>query len=173
MHGRIVGRDDHQSALHAGDGGIDEGIGTDIHAHMLHAHQGALPGIGHAQSRLHGRFLVRTPPAAHAPFPGERIVLDEFRNLGGRRPRIGIHAGQPGIQCPQGNRLVPEQQSFHCHVRFIQSDKYNDSPAKIRRKQPFHDGFRSLHHGFRSSHPHFLQPSAPAPCSPTPPTRNS
>ena len=121
VHRRIVGGDDYQAALHAGDGGIDEGIGTDVHAHMLHAHQGALPGIGHAQGRLHGRFLVGTPAAAHAPFPGERIVLDEFRNLGGRRPWIGIHAGQPGIQRPQGDRLVPEQQSFHCHVRFIQS----------------------------------------------------
>ena len=115
MHGRVVGGDHHQTALHAGHAGVHERIGTDIHAHMLHAHQRPLARIGHAQSSLHGRFLIGTPTAPHPAFPRQRIGLYEFRNLGRRGSGIGIHPGQPGVQRPQGKGLVPQQQSFLCH----------------------------------------------------------
>ena len=115
MHGRIVRRNDHQAALHAGDAGVHECIGTDVHAHVLHAHQGALPGIGHAQGRLHGRFFVRAPAAPNPAFPRERIALDEFGDLGRRRSRICIHPGQSGMQRPQGKRLVSKQESLIFH----------------------------------------------------------
>ena len=115
MHGRIVRRDHDEAAFHAGNAGVHEGIGTDIHAYMLHAHKRALSRVGHAQGRLHGGFLIRAPTAPHPALPCQGVTLYEFRNFGGRRPRIGIHPGQTGMQGPQGNRLVTEQQSFTCH----------------------------------------------------------
>ena len=134
MHGRVIGGDDHQAALHAGDARVHEGIGTDVHAHMLHAHQRPFPGIRHAQGRLHGRFLVRAPTAPHPALPRKGVALDIFRDFGGRRPRIGIHPGQPGMQRPQGKRLVPQQQSFTSHgsntSKLITTQIYS-FPAKL------------------------------------------
>ena len=116
VHGRVVGGDDDDAAVHAGDAGVHEGIGADVHAHMLHADQRPFPGIGHAQGGLHGRFFIRTPAAADAAFLRERVSLDEFRDLGGRRARVGIDAGQTGVQGSQSKRFVTKQQSLSCHI---------------------------------------------------------
>ena len=109
MHGRIVGRHYHQSALYAGDAGIHKGIGTDVHSHVLHAYQRALARIGHAQGRFHGRFFVGAPAAADAALAREGIRLDELRNLRGRGSRIGIHPRQAGMQSPQRHGLISQQ----------------------------------------------------------------
>ena len=115
MHGWIVRRDHDETAFHAGNAGVHEGIGTDIHAYMLHAHKRALSRVGHAQGRLHGGFLIRAPTAPHPALPRQGIPLNKFRDFGGWRSGIGVHAGESGMQSAQGNRLVTEQQSFTCH----------------------------------------------------------
>ena len=116
MHGRIVRRNHDKTALHTGDTGVHEGIGTYVHAHMLHAHKRPLTRIGHAQGRFHGRFLIRAPTAPHPALPRQGVTLNILRNFGGRRSGIGVHAGESGMQGAQGNRLVTEQQSFTFHA---------------------------------------------------------
>ena len=115
MHGRIVRSQHHQAAFHARDGGVDEGVGADVHAHVLHAHKRPLAGVRHAQRGFHRRLLVGAPTAVHAAFPRERTLLDVFGNLGRRRAGIGIDTGQAGIQGPEGHGFIAKKQSFLCH----------------------------------------------------------
>ena len=115
MHGRIVRRDHDEAALHAGDAGVHEGVGTHVHAHMLHAHKRPLARIGHAQGRFHGRFLIRAPTAPHPALPRQGVPLNILRDFSAGRSGIGVHAGESGMQGAQGNRLVTEQQSFTFH----------------------------------------------------------
>ena len=115
MHRGVVGGDHDKAALHAGDAGIDEGIGTDVHAHMFHTYQRPLAREGHAQGGFHRRLLVGTPTAVHPALPREGVTLYEFRNFGGRSSGIGIHSGQAGVKRSQGQSLVTEQQSFDSH----------------------------------------------------------
>ena len=106
MHGGIVGGKDDNPAIDSGHGGIDEGVGADVHAYVLHAHEGAFSGIGHAQGCLHGSLFIGTPAAPN--FRG--MGLDELGDFGGRRSGVGVHAGQSGMQRSKGDRLVSEQQ---------------------------------------------------------------
>ena len=119
VHGRIVGRHHHQTALHARDGGVDKGIGADIHSHMLHTNQRAFPGERHAQRRFHGGFFVGAPTAVQAAFTGDRVRLDEFGYLGRRRAGIGIHPGQSSVNGSQRKGFITQQQSFHLPVKSI------------------------------------------------------
>ena len=108
MHRRVVGGEHDKAALHAGHGGVDEGVGADVHADMFHAHEGALAGIGHAQRGLHGSLFIGAPAAPHL----RGIGLDELGHFRGRRAGVCIHAGQSGMERSQGHSLVSEQQSF-------------------------------------------------------------
>ncbi len=42
---RVIAGHDHKAAVGTGDSRIDESVGADIHAHMLHADEGAFPRI--------------------------------------------------------------------------------------------------------------------------------
>ena len=106
VHGRVVCGKDDDTAIDSRHGGIDECVGTYVHADMLHAYEGAFAGIGHAQGGLHGCFFIGTPAAPN--FRG--MGLDELGDFGGRRSGIGVHAGQAGMQRSKGDRLVSEQQ---------------------------------------------------------------
>ena len=137
MHRRVVGRDDDQAAFHAGDAGIDEGIGTDVHTHMFHADQRPLARIGHAQGGLHGRFLVGAPAAPHPAFPREGVTLNEFRDFGGGGSGIGVHPGQAGVKRSQGQSLVTEQQSFDSHSSESYTKLYHCKYNHFCRKKTF------------------------------------
>ena len=115
VHGRVVGSKHHQSALNARDGAVDEGIGAHVHAHVLHAHQGTLAGIGHAEGSLHGGLFVCTPARTDATLLCKAVALDEFRNLRRRSARVGINTAQTRVYRTQSNRFVTEKK-FLFHV---------------------------------------------------------
>ena len=108
VHRGIVGRQDDKSALDPRHGSVYESVGTDVHADVLHADEGALARIGHAERSLHRSLFICTPAA-----PDFRSVgLDELGHFSGRRTGIGIDTGKAGVQSTQRYRLVSEQQSF-------------------------------------------------------------
>ena len=106
VHRRVVCCKDDESALHAGNGAVDEGIGTNVHANMLHADQCTFTCIRHAESRFHGGLLVGAPARMQIAFAGKRMVLYKFCYFGAWRSRIGIHAAQSGVDGSQGNGLI-------------------------------------------------------------------
>ena len=60
----------------AGDGGVQEAVGGDVHAHGFHADEGALAGIGHAEGGFHGGLFVGCPGAVHVARDGFFRTLD-------------------------------------------------------------------------------------------------
>jgi hypothetical protein len=109
VHGRVVGSQHHETAVDACDGGVDEGVGTHVHAHMLHADECALAGVRHAEGSLHGCLLVGAPAAVDAALAAERMALYELGDFCRRRARIGIDARQPCMERTQGNGFVAKQ----------------------------------------------------------------
>ena len=116
VHGRIVASGDDQSAVGSGHGGIDKSVGTDVHADMLHAYQGALAGVGYTQRRFHGRLFIAAPVAVQVAFPRQGMILNEFRDLGRRCTGICIDAGKTGVEGAQGERFIPQKQMFFSHI---------------------------------------------------------
>ncbi len=98
VHRGVVGRDHDQPAVGAGHRRIDECVGGDVHAHVLHADQRPFSGKRHAQRLLHRRLLIGRPCAVDAPLGGERMSLYIFGDFGRRRARIGIYARQSGVE---------------------------------------------------------------------------
>ena len=100
VHAGVVRGHHHQSAPHACDAGIDKAVRCHVHAHVLHAHHGALACERHAQRCLHGRLFIGRPAAVHFSFGGFGSPLYIFGDFGGGSARIGIDAGKSGIQRP-------------------------------------------------------------------------
>ena len=59
VHRGVVGHQHHHAAVDARHAAVDEGVGTDVQSHVLHAHQGSFAHVRHAESGLHGSLLVR------------------------------------------------------------------------------------------------------------------
>lgn len=108
VHRGVVGRHHHQAAVGAGHGRIDEGVGGDVHAHMLHAYKRPLAGERHAQGLLHRRFLVRGPVAVDSALAGERKSLDIFRDFSRRSSGIGIYPRKSCVDSPERQGFVSE-----------------------------------------------------------------
>ena len=106
VHRWVVSSHNHQTAVDAGDGRVNEGVGTDIHAHMLHADHRAFAGVGHAESRLHGCLLVGSPAAEDSLGSLGFAELDVLGDFGGRSTRVGVYAAQSGINSALGNGFV-------------------------------------------------------------------
>ena len=106
MHRGVVGSKHDQTALHTCDGAVDKSVGTDIHAHMLHADQRPLAGIRHAEGGFHGCLLVGAPAAVNPTLACEGVALDVLRDFRRRRARISIDAGETSINGSLRNRLV-------------------------------------------------------------------
>ncbi len=97
MHRGIIRNGQHQTAMRAGDGGIDERIGRDVHADVFHAHQRALPGKRHAERGLHRRLLIATPLRTDSAPDRLFRLLYIFGDFRRRRTGIGVNPGDPGI----------------------------------------------------------------------------
>ena len=106
MHRGVVGREHHQSATHASDGAVDKRVGTHVHSHVFHTHQGTPSGIAHAQCGLHGCLLVCAPAAVYAALTGQLVALYVFCDFGAGRTWIGIYTAQPCMYGPEGHSLV-------------------------------------------------------------------
>ena len=116
MHRRVVGREHDQAPVHAGDGAVDEGVGADVHAYVLHADEGPLAGIGHAEGRFHCSFFVGAPAAVDAALPRDGILLDKLRDLGRRRAGVGVYAGQAGVNRSKRDGFVAEKKLAYAHL---------------------------------------------------------
>ena len=119
VHRGVVGGHDNHAAVDTGHGGIDEGVGGDVHPDMFHAHHAAASGVGHAQRRLHGGLLVGAPRAVYAVRAGGRGVLYVFGYLRTRGPGIGIYPLYPRMQGSLGNSFVAQQQFYLRHILSI------------------------------------------------------
>ena len=108
VHRRVIGRDHNQPAVGAGHRRIDECVGGDVHAHVLHADQRPFSGERHAEGLLHGGLFIGRPSAVHAALGGERMTLNEFGYFGRGRARIGIDARQSGVERAQCEGFVSE-----------------------------------------------------------------
>ena len=58
VHRRVVGCHNNEAAVGACDGGVDERVGADVHAHMFHADHGTLAGVGDAERLFHRGLFV-------------------------------------------------------------------------------------------------------------------
>ena len=108
VHAGVVGADDEEAAVGPGDGRVHEGVGGDVEADMLEGDEGPLPGERGAEGLFVCGLLV------HRPDGGEGLGLrglphQVFQDLGRRRPGIGIGGRQAGVDGPQGDRFVTEQ----------------------------------------------------------------
>ena len=115
VHGRVVAGGDDQAAVRAGGGGAHERVRADVHAHMLHAHEGPLAGEGHAEGFFHRRLFIDRPGTVHAPFLRERVPLDEFGDFGGGGPGISIDAAQACVQGTQRQGFVSQEEFLLSH----------------------------------------------------------
>ena len=110
VHRRVVGHEDDQSAVGAGYGRVDESVGGYVQAHVLHADERPLADVRDAQSGFHRRFFVGAPPAMPAAQRGQFRGLDIFGDLRRGSSRVGVHAGNPGMNGSQCDGLVTQQQ---------------------------------------------------------------
>ena len=108
VHRGVVGRHDDQTAVGAGHRRVDEGVGGDVHADMLHADQGALAGKRHAERLLHGGLLVGRPRAVDAAFGRKRVSLNVLRDFRGGRARVGVDARKSGVESPQREGFISQ-----------------------------------------------------------------
>ena len=95
---RVIGCDYNQATAYAGNGSIDKTVGGDVHAYMFHAHQRALSGKRHAQCGFHRSLFVGRPAVVYFAFACFGSSLYVFGDFGRGSTRIGINAGQSGIQ---------------------------------------------------------------------------
>ena len=99
----IVGRNHHQRAVQPRIRHGKQRIGGHIQAHVLHGHQGARAGKGHADAHLQRHFLVGRPlrPPAQS--------FEGFENL--RRGRAGISRAElhAAFKGGHGNGFVAAQ----------------------------------------------------------------
>jgi len=107
---RIVAGDQNHPAPRPRPGQMEQKIGGDIDAVLLHHAEGAEPREGGRRRDLHGHLFVG------GPF---YIELSRFRKAGKRLDdlrgrRAGITGGnpQPGLQGAAGDGLVPHQQDL-------------------------------------------------------------
>ena len=92
VHGGVVGSEYDHAAIDTRHATIDEGVGADVHAHVLHAHQRTLAHERHAQGLFHGRLLVGTPTAVNAALAGQRIALNKLCDFCRWGAGIGVDA---------------------------------------------------------------------------------
>ena len=83
-------------------------VGGDVEADVLERDEGPLAGVGRAEGFFVGDLLVDRPDGR------ESALLDgrpdqEFHDLGGRRPVVGISGRKAGMDGTQSNRFVAEQ----------------------------------------------------------------
>jgi len=107
-----------EAAVGTGDGGVHEGVGGDVEADVLHAHQGALAGPAHPQRLLVGDLLVGRPEGVDvAGLLG--APLDKLENFGRGRAGVAVDAAEPGVNCAEADGLVTEENlSVHaCSLR--------------------------------------------------------
>ena len=132
MHGRIVRDGDEQTTICACHGGIYKTVSSDVQADVLHADDGAFSGVGDTEGLFHGRFFIGRPFAMDVAFRRKFGVLNVLHDFRGRGSRIGIAAGEAGVQDALRICFVTKQDLFH----------FADQNFTLRRLQPPPDGFR-------------------------------
>jgi hypothetical protein len=95
-HARVVGGDDDQAAIDIGVGGGEQGVGGDVEAHVLHGHQGAAAGEGHAEAHFQGHLLVGRPLGAAAQMSRDTPGFPWRGCRDSRCPGPRRHAGRRG-----------------------------------------------------------------------------
>ncbi len=110
----VVGHGDHQAAGDAGQGQGHEGVGGHVHAHVLHAAEGAGTGVGRAHRHFQGNFFIHRPLCVEV-----RIGRNDFQHFRRRRARIGRGNLDAGLPDGAGNGFVAghEQPALGRHGR--------------------------------------------------------
>ena len=110
VHAGVVGADDDEPGVDAGERERHERVGGDVEAHVLHGDDGAHAGQRRAHGGLERDLLVDAPLAVDALEPGGG--LDD---LGGGSAGVPAREPGPGAHGAVGDRFVPgeEELAFH------------------------------------------------------------
>ena len=110
VHAGVVGADDDEAGVDAGERERHERVGGHVEADVLHGDDGAHAGERRAHGGLQRDLLVDAPLAVDALEPGGR--LDDLR---GRSARVAAGEPGPGAHGAVSDGLVPgeEELAFH------------------------------------------------------------
>jgi hypothetical protein len=107
VHAGVIGRDDDQAAIGAGQGRAHKRVGGDVEANVLHRDQSAFPGKRDAQGFFKSDLLVDRPGGDESLGFG-RGLDQVFHDLGGGSPGIGVAGAQTGMDGAQGDGFIAE-----------------------------------------------------------------
>ena len=97
MHARVIGRENHETAVDARVGSREQGVGSHIDAHVLHAREHAAASGACAQANFHGDLLIRAPFGIYAG-----LLRERFHGFG--RRRAGVRHANSGASLPRTAR---------------------------------------------------------------------
>ena len=140
VHARVIGRENHETAVDARVGSGEQGVGGHVDAHVLHAREHAAASGACAQANFHGDFLIRAPFGIYAG-----LLRERFHGFG--RRRAGVCHANSGASLPRAarNRLVAGNKLHKSNPPWVVQKL-----AFAIRKRPARRAHGRLAHGWRS-----------------------
>ena len=121
IHSRVIGSQNHHTAMNAGARRRKQRISRHVHTHMLHSRQNTRASNACAHSAFNSNFLVCRPFSVHVIVCSQR--LKRFR---GRSARIRRRKTNARLPCTARNSLVARKKFHHIHLRFKNQAKRTD-----------------------------------------------